>query len=472
VPVQIEQAVIDSLVSRPAEALNVEIKRWIDPDSSAGIEKIVKGALALRNRNGGYLVIGFDDTTLLPDSGHEPVDIRGVFHVDKIQGHVSRHSSELFEIAIAFGIRNGVEHPVMIVPPGVRVPVAAKRNLIDGQRTLIRLGAVYFRTLAANGTVSTAEARPEDWRDIVEICFDNRETDIGRFLRRQLGGGDIATFVDALRQVGLEFNIPPVPTLRDRALALLDDGESRFQMALQSRSLDADAKRLAIAGSWSVALVIDPPKDNARPDRTFSNTLASANPRFTGWPIWQDSSASSDAHNRPVVRDRAVEALIISIVSGWSDHLDFSRLDPKGEFFLRRTLQDDAVSRVPPGKVLDPILAILRTGEAIAVGLAFAKALGWGSEDTRLSFAFRWTRLSGRQLESWANPLVPITGGTAHDDTATTFVELSLDTPLTAIAPSVEQATLDLFLLFDGYKLPTEAIEYWVRRLIERNLGF
>lgn len=63
-----EQSVIDGLIASPAESLNVELKRWIDPGQSAGQAKIIKAALGLRNRNGGYLIIGFDDQTLLPDS--------------------------------------------------------------------------------------------------------------------------------------------------------------------------------------------------------------------------------------------------------------------------------------------------------------------------------------------------------------------------------------------------------------------
>lgn len=149
---EIEQSVIDALIASPAEALNVEVKRWIDPSTNAGIEKIAKATLALRNRNGGYLVIGFDDNTLLPDTGNEPANIRATFHTDDIQAIVSRYSSELFEIGVAYSQRNGIDHPVIVVPPGVRTPVAAKRDLIDGTRTLIRNGAVYFRTLAANGT--------------------------------------------------------------------------------------------------------------------------------------------------------------------------------------------------------------------------------------------------------------------------------------------------------------------------------
>jgi hypothetical protein len=104
--------------------------------------------------------------------------------------------------------------------------------------------------------------------------------------------------------------------------------------------------------------------------------------------------------------------------------------------------------------------------------LAFAKALGWKEDATRLGFAFRWTKLHGRELASWANPFAHITGGhRAHDDEVTTFTELSLDTPASAIAPFVGQATQDLFALFDGYKMPNEAIEEWVQRLIERRLG-
>jgi hypothetical protein len=52
----------------------------------------------------------------------------------------------------------------------------------------------------------------------------------------------------------------------------------------------------------------------------------------------------------------------------------------------------------------------------------------------------------------------------------TTFVELSLDTPASAIAPYVELAVRDLFVLFGGYSLPSAAIENWVSRLVERKL--
>src|SRR5438094_6801105 len=60
-----DQSRIDDLIARLSETLTVEVKRWISIDEPNGISTIVRGALALRNRNGGYFVIGFDDKTLL-----------------------------------------------------------------------------------------------------------------------------------------------------------------------------------------------------------------------------------------------------------------------------------------------------------------------------------------------------------------------------------------------------------------------
>jgi hypothetical protein len=115
-------------------------------------------------------------------------------------------------------------------------------------------------------------------------------------------------------------------------------------------------------------------------------------------------------------------------------------------------------------------LVILRVAEAIAVGLSIGKALGWESGAT-LGYAFRWTRLTGRELASWVNPLVSIMPwNIAEDPSVDTYVEVPFDTPISAIATFVDLATRDLFLAFKGYTLPINAIEHWTQRLIERRL--
>jgi hypothetical protein len=154
---EIHQSTIDALIQNPSESLNVEIKRWIDPSSVEGQAKIVRACLALYNRNGGYFVIGFDDQTLQPDLGNEPCDSRRAFHVDDIQGLVSRYAYDLFEVGVAFSERDGIAYPVIVVPSGVQVPVTAKRDLIGpGNKKLIGVGDLYFRTLGSNGVPSTS----------------------------------------------------------------------------------------------------------------------------------------------------------------------------------------------------------------------------------------------------------------------------------------------------------------------------
>jgi hypothetical protein len=277
------------------------IKRWINPDDCEGIAKIVKAALAIRNRKGGFVLIGLDDQSLMPDIGTRPPDVRTVFHVDKVQALVSKYASEIFEIGVGFGIRDGLEYPVIVIPEGVVSPVAAKRDLMRGAgHYLIREGEFYFRTLRSNGTPSTARAQPSDWQDIIEICFENKEADIGRFLRRHLVGSDIAGLITAL--TGLHGSpVPSPPTLRDDTEALLNDGEKRLQAAIAARELKPEEVAATKGGTWSVALVVDPPNTAAITDTNFLNTVAAANPQYTGWPVWLDSRGFIDQTSRPKV---------------------------------------------------------------------------------------------------------------------------------------------------------------------------
>jgi hypothetical protein len=103
----------------------------------------------------------------------------------------------------------------------------------------------------------------------------------------------------------------------------------------------------------------------------------------------------------------------------------------------------------PAGQVIDPMLMILRVAEAMGVGIAFAKALGWVPDQTTLGFAFRWHKLNGRRLTAWAIPYSDLReGGIAHDETIESCVQFSLDTPLSALSQFVDEATKRLFAAF------------------------
>src|SRR6266478_4204000 len=151
---EIDQAGIDRLVTRPAETRDVEIKAWIDPRTPEGKAKLLTAVLALRNFNGGRLVIGFHNKTLKPLPA-APADILDAYHNDDIQGLVSKHASETFDVAVGSGLREGQRHPVIIVGSGIRTPVAVKAPITGpGGKQILKKGAIFFRTLRANGIVS------------------------------------------------------------------------------------------------------------------------------------------------------------------------------------------------------------------------------------------------------------------------------------------------------------------------------
>ena len=214
-------------------------------------------------------------------------------------------------------------------------------------------------------------------------------------IRRHLTEEGIERFIAVLGGLGVPAQV--APGLRERAMALLKSGSGRFLAAIEARSPDEQAI-LKNRGTWSVGLVFDSTRDNPSPNRDFLNRVLSANPSYTGWPIWLDSRNFREKENRPRVIDKAWEILIVSFAKGWSNHVDFMRFDPRGELYLLRLLQDDLQEKIAPGTVLDVILVVIRVAETIAVGLSIGKALGLQST-ARLGFGFQWKGLSGRRLE-------------------------------------------------------------------------
>jgi hypothetical protein len=163
-------------VYQPRETLNIELKDWFDPDTPEGKAKIVRACIAMRNRGtGGFLVVGFDNSTMAPNLAGAPPDVRGAFHADKVNGLVNRHASEAFEILVHFPERDGQEFPVLEVEAGAETLVAARRPLAgtDG-KDLVEKDAIYVRSLSQNNTPSTGKPRAADWRTILDPIFERQ----------------------------------------------------------------------------------------------------------------------------------------------------------------------------------------------------------------------------------------------------------------------------------------------------------
>ncbi len=455
---------IQALVDRPTESLSIELKRWIDPDQPEGAAKIVKAALALRNYGGGYLVIGFDDNTHEPDQENVPQDVEIAFHIDNIQALISKYASEPFEVSVEFPEREGQPYPVLIVPPGVKTPVAARADLRPANgRTRISMHDVYIRSLRSNNTPSTTKATWRDWPRILEVCFDNREADIGRFLRRHLGGLPPEVVQEFLGSIAS--GLQPEVTTEEYLQRYLHESKERYSTVVEERGV-----QLSPHGAWEVGLLFigdDIPLHSA--NQAFLNLLNANNPRYTGWPVWLDSRNASDESAKPYPFEDTWEAFIDFRVPDWINHIDFMRLGSHGQFYLRRVFYEDMRGRhLKPMKYLDCTLPIRETAEAIAVGIAFAKAMGCDPEKTQLAFGFRWTKLTGRKLVSLVEPAPYIPPEEpAYRDDIFVPVKVPLETPLSALGEYVNQAVKPLFEIFNGFELSQDVMEDLTRKTIK-----
>jgi len=408
----------------------------------------------MKNNNGGYFLVGLGNDTGVPNVAGARANTRTEFHSDDIQNLVTRHASEPFQVHLHYPEISGREFPVLQVEAGVRAPVATRRPLSDAEgNTLVKENTMYVRSLNANNTPSMTEATWRDWAALVERCFENREVDIGRFLRRHLG------------ERGPEVERVFRSAAEDPAVSVLEYGRERLRSA---------AERLGVSlpehGAWRAGVATLPLLSGSLADEPFLNLLMSANPNYTGWPVWIDSRSFPDQDSHPRVYEDGWEVLIPLVSGSFLQDRDFWRLEPPGRFYLHRALQDDVneTDRSPePGTQLDFALVIVRTAETIATALVFARVLG-ASDDTTLHFAFRWYGLEGRRLSSWSDPRRYLSRNyQALQNEVTTRLAVPVDTPPSAIGPHVRDATARLFAALDGATIDASVVEDLTRDILK-----
>lgn len=462
---------LKKLLQYPRESLSVELKPWLEPSSKEGCAVIAKTCLGLYNNNGGVLVIGFNNDCTPDKKENVPYDIKKSFHQDVVQAIVAKYSSKPFEVNVKFIERDGQEYPVLCVDSGVRVPVATKSGLNSDDnptKPLIAPHQVYVRTLSANNTPSTSQAKCDDWDRLVDLCFENREADIGKFIRRHLSSvdsGKIKQLVDAIA-IGTRDTPEIVDDLKERC----DDAYLRFLKATNTVN-----RQLLEVGTWEVGFKIIGDLPHYYLNKQFIDKVLSTNPSYTGWPIWVDSRQFSDSTNRPIVVEGAWQCFIPPRSTGDMfsfDDLDFWRIEPSGFFYALRGLEDDLSTskQNPKNNTLDFGLMIYRISEALAVASAFAKALVSSTDNTVLKFFFRWHRLNGRKLYPWAEPhrFWRLPGGTAHQDDFAYTIEIPLESAISSLHQHTANILNRLFELFDGTNMDAGIYEELTNKLLSK----
>jgi hypothetical protein len=480
------------LLQHPAENLSVEIKQWLDPDNAIDAAKIAKALMALRNFDGGVFILGLDNKTFQPVEDKRPSDLQQVYHSDRIQAVVGKHSRPAFEVDVNFIPMGGLEFPVIVVPGGITAPVMSRSTVRETNgRIVLEQNAIYTRCLANDLVSSCKPVTHTDWDNLMARCFANREVNVGQFIQRH-----IPKLVEYLPRLSALENtespsgqsvtdaaapvsVPPRIELRNRdpklISELLEYGRKRFETRLTELQSTGKLPNLPPHGSWEVACIIEGCELKFGASDKFLNELFVHQPGYTGWPMWRDTRASQNEVFWPYPFERGWESIVVRLnQSFFFNHINFWRIEPRGRFYEYRALEDDVAAargnqQIPPLKVLDFLLVIARVTEAIAVCLHYAKGLGCPPSSTLLKFGFRWTKLRGRELASWAEPLRTLMPSSeAIQDEIATLIEVPLNIETAQVPHYTKKATEELFEIF-GKEFATPVFEEIGDKTLRRN---
>ena len=435
-----ENADLDDLINEPREAMDVEVKEWLDLNDNDHRAALAKEIIALANHGGGYIVIGFKE---LADGTFEPArprpDTLDAWSQDAIQAIVAKYVDPGVQCRVFHRTAtSGEKHSVIAIPGGHRIPVRAKAGSPDGKRLVAN--RVYIRRPGPN---SEEPRTAEEWDRFLERCLQNRQAEL----------------LDAMRSIMagvIPTSAPMTPTRLDQLTGFEQQAAARWEARIAPLSKDAPPR--FNHGHYDVGFAIDGDFDRVSLAE-LRDVIQSAVRNHSGWPPFLTINRSPFTP-KPV--DGAVECWIGPDTDGTYDrpaHHDFWRISPEGLLFTRRGYPEDGgIKGVQPGTSFDITMPTWRLGEAILEAGYIAQALDAG--DANLICHARWTGLAGRTLVSRGNPNRLLLQGhrtTQGSYEATKTVTVSA---LPAALPEVVFALLmPLYELFDFFKLPKRLVE-------------
>ena len=203
-----------------SETLDTELKGWLNLADPRDAALLAKACIALRNNDGGRVIVGIDDGSISSIVPGAPADVAAAYHTDLINEIVGRYATPKFEVRVTIKEYQGALHPEIQIPGGIQYPVITRAPF----ETVLRQNAVYIRTISNGRPSSSPPITASDWDRLIRTCFDNREADIGRFMRRHLAA--------IVTELGIAPNLAPdgqaQKTPEQAALEFLDVGADRM----------------------------------------------------------------------------------------------------------------------------------------------------------------------------------------------------------------------------------------------------
>jgi hypothetical protein len=169
----------------PAEALDFEVKQWLDLSDPEGRGAIAKALIALENHGGGFLLIGYKEDgskRLVPDV-NRPSDL--AYTTDAINAIIKKCAEPVFHASVILQKHpeTGEEFPLIRVAGTSRVPV---RSCSATAGKTLHQNIYYIRR---PGPESDSPKTAAEWDQLLHRCLLAQREEIVAVLRAFLPTG-------------------------------------------------------------------------------------------------------------------------------------------------------------------------------------------------------------------------------------------------------------------------------------------
>ncbi len=439
---------LEELVAEPREALDIEVKEWLNFADNDHKALLAKGIIALANHGGGYVLVGFaeqSDGSFLPATDR-PATL-DTWSQDAIQSIVAKYLDPLVQCRVMHLSRPGSSdrYPIIIVPGGHRVPIRARASSPDGKR--LTAHRIYIRRA---GPSSEEPRTAEEWDRLLERCLQNRKAELLDAMRSIMAG--------VLPQAATS-----TPSRFDDLRTFEDQAVARWTKLIAD--LPPDAPPRLLRGFYDVSFAFEGAFDT--PSLPVLRTIIEQKVRnHSGWPPFLTLSRIP---YMPKPIDGAVEVWIGPDIDGSyssREHHDFWRISPNGLLFTRRGYRENSgVQGTVPKPSFDITTPTWRLGEAILEASYIARAVG-GAEANLICHG-HWKGLAGRTLVSTGNPNRILFEDRVAAQDEYEAIETVAIAALPDTLPELVLAMLSpLYLLFDFFELPKRLVEEELANMI------
>ena len=430
------------LVSEPMERLEAEYKGWLNLDDNRDKAVLVKAAIALANHGGGYIIIGMpEDENKNPKSEPRPADCPTVTQ-DAVNNAIRGYAEPAFQCGLRSvpHLDSGVEHPIVIVPGTLKVPVISKSG-----RDPLRQHACYIRK---PGPVSEVPHTEAEWLALFNRCIRANQNEMLDAIRTIMSGA-----------INMQ---TPKPDVLDEIRDYRDAAHSRWTDLVSA--LPSNHKSRFPYGFWDIGLSLV----GAVPAKSLNelqNRMNVAECSFTGWPLF----LALDRHELgPYAADNSIEAWVgrpvPTRVFDDPEHSDFWRVTLDGKLYsIRGYMEDGSTYYSMPGQTFLATIPIWRLGEALLFAVRLAETF---EEVNQVGIRYRFTGLNGRNLHFRNHLGFP--GRVCRTDNVEETALVAPQQIRDNLAEIVHSLLTPLYERFDFYQIPLQLVQNELREMQQR----